>query len=180
MKKITKTKQVIGLILIIFVGLVVWDLFIVPDKSDLFFQLWRDDIRSLQQNKSLPAELKNIKTISVQPLNQKARNLIDGHRPPFNTNSKGNLNLDILIDVWQEDAELEDMVEAEETDTENVEQKEGVYIQYSLTSEDGNTIWELSRTILLPKSSSLISAWFPELFEENPEEAIQEDLMEDN
>ena len=181
MKKMTRTKQVMGLILIIFVGIVVWDLFIVPDKSDLFFQLWTDDIRSLHKNKNLPAELKNIKTISVQPLNQEARNLIDGGRPPFNTNPKGNLNLDIFIDVWQEDIELEGVIESEETEVENVEQKEGVYIQYSLTSEDRNTIWELSRTILLPKSSSLISSWFPDLFEESPDEAIPEDLLiEDN
>ena len=142
MKQITKTKQVIGLILIVFVGLVVWDLFIVPDKSDLFFKLWTEDVRLLQKNKSLPSELTTVKAVSMQPLNQDAKNLIDGGRPPFNTNSKGNLKLEILLDVWQEE------------DLENEEEREGVYIQYNLMSDDGNTLWELSRTILLPKSSS--------------------------
>ena len=145
MKKVTKTKQVIGLILIVVFGLVIWDLFIVPDKSDLFFKLWADDVQLLQKNKSLPDELKNVKAISVEPLNQEARDLIDGHRPPFNTNTKGNLKLEILLDVWQEEG-----LENEE------EEQEGVYIQYNLMSDNGNIIWELSRTILLPESSSLI------------------------
>ena len=166
MKQITKTKQVIGLILIVFVGLVVWDLFIVPDKSDLFFKLWTEDVRLLQKNKSLPSELTNVKAVSMQPLNQDAKNLIDGGRPPFNTNSKGNLKLEILLDVWQEE------------DLENEEEREGVYIQYNLVSDDGDTLWELSRTILLPKSSSLISSWFPELFEESPDNPIEDDLIE--
>ena len=157
MKKITKTKKVIGLILIVVFGLVIWDLFIVPDKSDLFFKLWADDIRLLQKNKSLPGELKNVSTISMQALNQEARELIEGGRPPFNANSKGNLKLEILLDVWHEEGD------------ENEEEQEGVYIQYDLISDDGNTLWELSRTILLPKSSSLISSWFPELFEEGPD-----------
>ena len=153
MKKITKTKKVIGLILIVLFGLIIWDLFIAPDRSDLFFQLWKDDIRLLQKDNKLPDELKDINTISMQALNQEAQDLIEGRRPPFNANSKGNLKLEILLDVWYEEGD------------ENEEEQEGVYIQYGIISDDGNTLWELSRTILLPKSSSLILSWFPELFE---------------
>ena len=181
MKQATRTKQVIGLILIIVCSLIVWDVFLVPDKSDLFFELWTDDIRLLQKNKSLPTELKNIKTVSVQPLNQKARDLLDRRGSPFKINPKGNLTLEILMDVWQEEKEIEE-IEVEEiediAEREDIEQ-EGVYIQYNLMSDDGNTIWELSRTILLPKSSSLTSSWFPQLFEKSSDDAAQEDLMED-
>ncbi len=166
MKKVTKTKQVIGLILIVVFGLVIWDIFIIPDKSDLFFKLWADDVQLLQENKNLPDELKNVKTVSIQPLNQEATDLIEGGRPPFNTNSKGNLKLEVLLDVWQEDG------------FENTEKQEGVYIQYNLMSDNGNTIWELSRTILLPESSSLISSWFPEFFEESPDDTTEDNLME--
>ena len=166
MKKVTKTKQVMGLILIVIFGLVIWDLFIVPDKSDLFFKLWADDVQLLQKNKNLPSELNDVKAVSIQPLNQGAQQLIEGGRPPFKINQKGHLKLEVLLDVWQEE------------DIEKEEEQEGVYIQYNLMSDDGNTLWELSRTILLPKSSSLIASWFPELFEESSDNPI-EDFMED-
>ena len=148
--KITKIKKTIGLSLLFLFGLLMWDLWILPKKSDLFFELWAKDVQYLQRDKKLPTQFEDIGSILVQPLNQEARDLMDQGRPPFNENPKGNLKLEILLDVWQSEED----------------KQEGVYIQYDLIAEDGNTMWELSRTILLPESSSLILSWFPKFFKE--------------
>ena len=43
--KITKIKKVIGLSLLFLFGLLIWDLWILPKKSDLFFELWTEDVQ---------------------------------------------------------------------------------------------------------------------------------------
>lgn len=151
--KITKTKKAIGLSLLFLFGLLMWDLWILPNKSDLFFELWTEDIQRLQRDKKLPNEFQNISSVSINPLNQEARDLIDQGHHPFNENPKGTFTLEILVDIWPTE--------------ENTQ--EGVYIQYDLIAEDGNTVWELSRTIFLPESPSLILSWFPKLFEKSTE-----------
>ena len=147
-----KVKKAFGLFFLVIIGLLVWDIWFVPSQSDLFFKLWAEDLRQLQQERKLPDTLQNVREVSIQTINQEATDLMNKGNSPFETQPDGSMILEILVDVWQDE-------EAEHP-------QRGVFLQYDLIAEDGNTIWELSRTIMLPDTPSLILSWLPELFPE--------------
>jgi hypothetical protein len=98
--------------------------------KEKFLSAWRTDLRLLEQSKSLPAEWKNIRTISVRTDNSPAQDWVINLIPPIATNPNGTYKLDIFIVHWLEGYRY------------------GAIMTYSLidTRNNNNTIWELSRT----------------------------------
>lgn len=141
-----KIRKVLGVGLLVLFGVAIWDVWMITPMPKLFLNLWSADIRQLKAEARLPSELDELHAVALQPLNQEAQDIIDEIQHPFSTHTDGKFTLEILMDVWEED------------------QQKGVSIQYDLISKDGNTIWELSRTILLPESSSLILSWYSRFF----------------
>ena len=140
-------KQLWGLGLLIVVAIALWDIGTAPSTAELFLTLWSEDIQQLQAEQKLPVEINDLKILAIQPLNQEAKNILEVIQPPFLSQTDGQFTLEILMDVWEEEGQ------------------KGVFLQYDLIAPDGNTLWELSRTILLPESSSLILSWYTEIME---------------
>lgn len=140
-----KAKKALCLGLLVLVGIVAWDVFLTSSTPELFLKLWSEDLQQLKADQKLPSEFENLRELDVQTLNQEAKDILAEITLPFQTKEDGQYILEILMDVWTE------------------EEKRGVFLRYDLVAPDGNTVWELSRTILLPENQSVILSWLSDL-----------------
>lgn len=140
-----KAKKALCLGLLVLVGIVAWDVFLTSSTPELFLKLWSEDLQQLKADQKLPSEFEDLRELDVQTLNQEAKDILAEITLPFQTREDGQYILEILMDVWTE------------------EEKRGVFLRYDLVAPDGNTVWELSRTILLPENQSVILSWLSDL-----------------
>ena len=104
---------------------------LLPAKEK-FKTSWANDIKLLEESKKLPQAWSEIKDINVRTDNSPAQDWIVNFRSPIQTNPKGTFRLDIfIIHFIQND-------------------RYGAVIQYNLVDlKNGNTVWELARTLKL-------------------------------
>lgn len=102
------------------------------DENQKIETLWRQDIELLFRSGSLPKQISNISQVKIFPLSEETKELMTQIKHPFVINKEGLYTLEITTDNWIENNE------------------QGILIQYNLVNnQNGNTIWELGRTISL-------------------------------
>ncbi|MCB0393899.1 MAG: hypothetical protein KDD25_05040 [Bdellovibrionales bacterium] len=126
-------RKVIGIIIVgmgILIGYLAINHF-APYHSDVdsvrLQKLWEDDLESLA--KAYPDAFLNVVTTKIVASEGEAAKMMQSLNYPGPTNTEGDYALEILFDIW---------VDGDE---------EGALFQYDFTDANGNTIFEISRTI---------------------------------
>jgi hypothetical protein len=105
------------------------DYWLKPSKEK-FVLSWKKDIAALEKSSKLPKEWQEIREIIVKTDNSPAQNWVEKIETPVKKKPDGFYRLDVFIAHWIDN------------------DKYGVLIQYNLVDlRNGNTIWELSRSL---------------------------------
>ena len=91
-----------------------------------FILAWQEDIRRMDQARSLPNGFKDLKVVEFIATSKKLKLMLKKYPMDFKTNSHGHYSLEILLDEIKGG---------------------GLMMQYDLVElKSGNTIWERGRT----------------------------------
>jgi hypothetical protein len=101
----------------------------LSDSPSVHLQtLWTKDLENLKSQ--LPTQFYETKTISFLPTKGRAESIAKELKLPLARDENGKFKLEILFDIWDEGETL------------------GAFFQYDLIDEKGNTVFEISRTIV--------------------------------
>ncbi len=92
--------------------------------------LWEKDIETLRKEEKLPTYWNRISKIHLRPTDNRSEELLKKLKIPFETRKEEAFQMEILFDIWED---LGD---------------KGAFFQYSIIAPDGNTVWELTRTLV--------------------------------